>query len=120
MAFTFLPAGEEYMWYFLWIMVPLHVSYLVSVSVISPDTIWYLPFSIGWVIFVIIVYMIVCFLRWKWSKKKIPEPRSELVLTGLTTLNQAKEVWGCEICVFGNNKTLNRIDCGRLFNVTYE
>ncbi|RID45552.1 hypothetical protein BRARA_I02276 [Brassica rapa] len=87
-------AGEEYMWYFLWIMVPLHVSYLVSVSVISPDTIWYLPFSIGWVIFVIIVYMIVCFLRWKWSKKKIPEPRSELVLAGLTTLNQAKEVGG--------------------------
>ncbi|KAF8101647.1 hypothetical protein N665_0202s0010 [Sinapis alba] len=79
-AFTFLPAGEEYVWSFLWIMVPLHVSYLVSMSVISPDTIWYLPFSIGWVIIVVIVYMIVFFLRWKRSKKKIHEPRSELIL----------------------------------------
>ncbi|CAN6867886.1 unnamed protein product [Brassica oleracea] len=92
MAFTFLPAGEEYVWSFLWIMVPLHVSYLVSMSVISPDTMWYLSFSIGWVIFVVIVYMIMLLLRWKRSKKKIPEPRSELILEGLTTLNQAKGV----------------------------
>ncbi|CAH8353221.1 unnamed protein product [Eruca vesicaria subsp. sativa] len=92
MAFTFLPAGDEYLWSFLWIMVPLHVSYLVSMSVVSPDAVWYLTFSISWLIFVVIVYIIVSFLQWKRYKKKIPEPRSELILEGLTTLNQAKGV----------------------------
>lgn len=70
MVFCFLPAGEEYIWAFIWIMVPLHVSYLVSMSVISPDKMWYLPISVGWVIKVVVVNMVVFFLRWKLFTKK--------------------------------------------------
>ncbi|XP_010433724.1 PREDICTED: serine/threonine-protein phosphatase 6 regulatory ankyrin repeat subunit B-like isoform X2 [Camelina sativa] len=87
-------AGEEYIWAFIWIMVPLHVSYLVSMAVISPDKMWYLPISVGWVMIVVVVNMVVYFLRWKLSsKKEKPELiRSELILEGLTTLDQAKGV----------------------------
>ncbi|XP_023637375.1 ankyrin repeat-containing protein BDA1 isoform X2 [Capsella rubella] len=85
-------AGEEYIWAFIWIMVPLHVSYLVSMAVISPDKMWYLPISVGWVMIVVVVNMVVFFLRWKLSKKKETELRSELILEGLTTLDQAKGV----------------------------
>ncbi|XP_010433716.1 PREDICTED: ankyrin repeat-containing protein At2g01680-like isoform X1 [Camelina sativa] len=94
MVFYFLPAGEEYIWAFIWIMVPLHVSYLVSMAVISPDKMWYLPISVGWVMIVVVVNMVVYFLRWKLSsKKEKPELiRSELILEGLTTLDQAKGV----------------------------
>ncbi|EOA22013.1 hypothetical protein CARUB_v10002536mg [Capsella rubella] len=92
MVFCFLPAGEEYIWAFIWIMVPLHVSYLVSMAVISPDKMWYLPISVGWVMIVVVVNMVVFFLRWKLSKKKETELRSELILEGLTTLDQAKGV----------------------------
>ncbi|XP_023636524.1 ankyrin repeat-containing protein BDA1 isoform X2 [Capsella rubella] len=83
-------AGEGYVWWFLWIAVPLYVSYLVSMSVISPDTMWYFSVSVGSVIIVVFAYMVVFFLRWKWSKKKVPGTKSELILEGLTTLDLAK------------------------------
>ncbi|KAL1190846.1 Ankyrin repeat-containing protein BDA1 [Cardamine amara subsp. amara] len=92
LAFCMLPAGNDYLWPFLWITMLLHVSYLVSVSVISPDTIWYLSLNAGSSIVIVLFYMMLFFLRWKWSKKKIPEHRSELILEGLTTLDQAKGV----------------------------
>ncbi|VVB08735.1 unnamed protein product [Arabis nemorensis] len=89
-TFCLLPAGEGYLWGFLWISVPLYVSYLVSMSVISPDTTWYFSISAGWVIIMAIVYMVVFFRRWKRSKKKVPGTSSELILEGLTTLDLAK------------------------------
>ncbi|CAB81173.1 putative ankyrin-repeat-containing protein [Arabidopsis thaliana] len=90
MAFCLLPAGEGYVWWFLWIAVPLYVSYLVSMSVISPDTVWYVSTNAGSVIIVVFAYMVVFFLRWKRSKKKVPGTSSELILEGLTTLDLAK------------------------------
>ncbi|ESQ38246.1 hypothetical protein EUTSA_v10029378mg [Eutrema salsugineum] len=75
MAFSFLPAGEEYVWSFLWIMVSLHISYLVSMSIISPDTVLYLP------------SVLVGGLRSRYLNQE-----SDLILEGLTTLNQAKGV----------------------------
>lgn len=92
LAFSMLPAGRDYLWPFLWITVFLHVSYLVSMSVISPDTIWYLWINASSSILIVLSYIMFYFLRWKWSKKKIPEHRSELILEGLTTLDQAKGV----------------------------
>ncbi|AEE82921.1 Ankyrin repeat family protein [Arabidopsis thaliana] len=83
-------AGEGYVWWFLWIAVPLYVSYLVSMSVISPDTVWYVSTNAGSVIIVVFAYMVVFFLRWKRSKKKVPGTSSELILEGLTTLDLAK------------------------------
>uniref|UniRef100_A0A1J3HWU4 Ankyrin repeat-containing protein n=1 Tax=Noccaea caerulescens TaxID=107243 RepID=A0A1J3HWU4_NOCCA len=92
MAFCLLPAGEGYVWWFLWIAVPLYVSYLVSMSVISTDTVWFFSINAGSVIIVVLVYMVVFFLRWKRSKKKIPGTSSELILEGFTTLDIAKGV----------------------------
>lgn len=92
LAFSMLPAGNDYLWPFLWIAMFLHVSYLVSMSVISPDTIWHLSINGGSSIMIVFFYIMYFFLRWKQSKKKIPEHRSELILEGLTTLDQAKGV----------------------------
>ncbi|CAH2070958.1 unnamed protein product [Thlaspi arvense] len=92
MAFCLLPAGEGYVWSFLWIAVPLYVSYLVSMSVISPDTVWYFSISSGSVLIVVATYMVVFFLRWKRSKKKIPGTSSEMILEGFITLDLAKGV----------------------------
>ncbi|KAG2311134.1 hypothetical protein Bca52824_022691 [Brassica carinata] len=92
MAFCLLPAGEGYVWWFMWIAVPLYVSYLVSMSVISPDTLWYFSTSAVSVLIIIAVYMVVFFLRWRRSKKKMPGTTSELILEGLTTLDLAKGV----------------------------
>uniref|UniRef100_M4F2I4 Uncharacterized protein n=1 Tax=Brassica campestris TaxID=3711 RepID=M4F2I4_BRACM len=91
MAFCLLPAGEVYVW-FMWIAVPLYVSYLVSMSVISPDTVWSFSTSAVSVLIIIAVYMVVYFVRWRRSKKKIPGTTSDLILEGLTTLDLAKGV----------------------------
>ncbi|CAN6860217.1 unnamed protein product [Brassica oleracea] len=92
MAFCLLPAGEGYVWWFMWIAVPLYVSYLVSMSVISPDTVWYFSTSAVSVLIIIVVYMVVYLVRWRRSKKNIPGTTSELILEGLTTFDLAKGV----------------------------
>lgn len=51
-------------------------------------------FTVGivWVMIVVVVNMVVIFLRWKLSTKKIPKFSRELIFEGLTTLDQAKGV----------------------------
>lgn len=90
-TFLVLPVGKDYVQLFFSMAVPLYFSYAVSMSIVSPGSIGYLlSASLAFVIYILGYYMMF-FLQWKQSiLKKIPEPRSELILEGLTTLNLAR------------------------------
>ncbi|XP_010538856.1 PREDICTED: ankyrin repeat-containing protein NPR4-like [Tarenaya hassleriana] len=93
LTFNLLPVGGEYTLSFFAISVPLFVSYAISIAVISNDSVLYLVRTLSMCLLGVPATLIHFFLKWKWSKlKKMPGPRSELIVEGFTTMGLARGV----------------------------
>lgn len=88
LTFILLPVGRAYNWWYIFISVPLICSYALSMFLKYMNPLFFMPlylmtaFILGFLIYVFILYV-----RWKRAmQKKVPEPKSELILEGFTTM----------------------------------
>ncbi|KAF8118022.1 hypothetical protein N665_0006s0026 [Sinapis alba] len=88
-----LSSGQESMFWYYPLLIPLVVAYMVAGEVITPNEIAIIVGDLAW-IFILIIWALVV---WLWEmvqskRAKVRGPKSGLVWEGFTTLDQARGV----------------------------